>query len=262
LYAQFDVMYSCARLLLIMQILPAIVFSQVKDDSVSVNHSKNFLSPRHYPEDSTFSILANISTVFYTANDSKIDNFLVKYGYNAPQKIPLGVNIELAAVPFESKMTFTISGSTIVSKQDIVTAEFKIGAYRRFFEREHFWISAGLGLGTHGSRIILDGNMPPHFDSLAAQYGKQLALRTTGFVVEPGVRFFWYPLQTRRFQLGIFANPAYDFSFNTRWKLGYYNDSRQSSSFKDISKNSDVQNSHKEFGWALGDGLSFCFKFD
>ena len=255
-------MNCCVRLLVILQILPASLFSQVKSDSTVVDYTNKSHTIRRYKEDSTFSILANISTVFYTANDPTIDNFLVKYGYKAPQKVPVGVNLELAAVPFESRMTFSLSASTIVSTQDIVTAEFKIGAYRRIFERQHFWISTGLGVGTHGSRIILDGQMPPHFDSLAAQYGKQLALRRTGFVIEPAVRFFWYPLETRRFQLGIFANPAYDFSFNTRWKLGYYNSSGQSSTFKDISKNSDVQNSHKEFGWALGDGLSFCFKFD
>jgi hypothetical protein len=255
-------MISCVRWAAFLVFLPATLFSQVKKDSSSANYPATRPFPRKYAEDSTFSLLANISTVFYTAKDPKIDNFLVKYKYKAPPNIPVGVNLELAAVPFESKMTFTLSASTIVSDQSIVTSEFKIGAFRRFFEREHFWISAGLALGTHGSRIILNDSLPPHFDSLANQYGRQLALRSTGFVVEPAVRFFWYPLQTRRFQLGIFANPAYDFSFNTRWKLGYYIDNGHSSTFKDISKNSDVQNSRQQFGWALGDGLSFCFKFD
>ena len=218
--------------------------------------------PAHrYQVDSTFSILFDVSTVFYTAKDSKIDNFLTKYGYTAPQNVPVGINFELAAIPFNSKMMYGLAASTIVSKQDISSTIFKAVAYRQFFERRHFWISGGLGLGIHGSRIFLNGKMPPSFDSLSNLYDRELVLKRNGFEIEPGVRFFWYPIQTRKFQLGLFAATAYDLSFNSRWKLGYYNPSGQFSSFKSLSKRTGVQ-AHHEFGWAFSDGLSFRFKFD
>ncbi|MDR3713154.1 MAG: hypothetical protein P4L51_10095 [Puia sp.] len=272
-------MTSRFRLLLAFWILPAALFSQVRQDTAALTRPLAAVNPKttypappaqtahparlvhRYQEDSTFSILFNISTVFYTARDERIDNFLTKYGYIPQQKVPVGINLELAAIPFNSKMTYSLSASTIISRQDVISSIFKLAAYRRFFEREHFWISAGAGLGTHGSRIILNGRLPPSFDSLAHLYNKELALRRTGFVMEPAVRFFWYPLQTSRFQLGIFGNVAYDFSFNRGWKVGYYNQGGQFSTFKGISKNTNVQ-SHHEFGWAFSDGLSFCFKFD
>src|SRR5580692_12411235 len=153
-------MSSSLRLIILLMFFPAILFSQVKEDSSYSTHSRTINPVHRYREDSTFSILVNLSNVFYTAKDSRINNFLNKYGYIAPQNIPVGVNLELAAIPFESRMTFTLSASTIVSKQDIISSEFKLGAFRRLFEREHFWIAAGLALGSHGSRVILDGNMP------------------------------------------------------------------------------------------------------
>jgi hypothetical protein len=93
------------------------------------------------------------------------------------------------------------------------------------------------------------------------RYHKELVLRRTGIVVEPAARFFWYPLQTSRFQLGLFAGVGYDFSFNRGWKVGYYNPGGGFSTFRGIGKTSDVL-THREFGWALSDGISLCFKFD
>jgi hypothetical protein len=254
-------------LLMLLLILPAALFSQIKQDTGSFDqwktaHPMHTVHPVHrYQVDSTFSILFDVSAVFSTAKDSKIDNFLTKYGYAAPQNIPVGINFELAAIPFDSKMMYCLSGGTIVSRQDIKSTIFKAAAYRQFFERRHFWISGGLGLGIHGSRIFLNGKMPPSFDSVANLYNRELVLKRNGFEIEPGVRFFWYPIQTRKFQLGLFANTAYDLSFNSRWKLGYYNPSGQFSSFKSLSKRTGVQAQH-EFGWAFSDGLSFRFKFD
>ena len=240
-------MTSRLRLLLIPLLLPAALFSQTAKDS-----------PK---KDSTFSILFNISTVFYTAKDARINNFLTKYGYVPPQDIPVGVNLEVAALPFNSKMMYSINMSTVVSRQAIVSSFFKLAAYRSFFERQHFFASAGLGAGLHGSRIVLNGKMPPSFDSLANATNEQLVLRRTGFFLEPGLRTFWYPIHTRRFELGLFANIAYDFAFNHGWKLGYYNNHGQYASFKSLGKTSAVQ-THHEFGWAFSTGLSFRFKFD
>jgi hypothetical protein len=253
-------MNSCFSLSIALLLLPAILFSQVNiHDSLYNQQSPNY--QRKYADDSTFSILFNISAVFSTSKDPKINNFLTKYGYRAPQSVPVGINLELAAVPFNSKMMFSIQGRTIISKQDIVSSNFTIGAYRRFLERKHFWLLGGLGLGTHGDKIVLNGKMPPSFDSLANVYKRLLSLHRTGFLIEPAVRFFWYPVETKKIQIGLFAGAAYDLAFNTRWRLGYYKENGQFTSFKRIGKPTNVQ-TQKEFGWVFADGISFCFKFD
>jgi hypothetical protein len=255
------------RLLMVLLIFPAALFSQAKQDTGSVDHFKSAypvhgVQPVHrYQVDSTFSILVNVSDVFYTANNSKIDNFLSKYGYRAPQEVPVGINFELAAIPFNSKMMYSLVASTIVSRQDISTTTFKAAAYRQIFERRYFWLSGGMGMGIRDSRIFLNGRIPPSFDSLANLYHRELVLKRSGFLVEPELRFFWYPLQCRKFQLGLFAGTAYYWSFNSRWKLGYYNPSGQFSSFKSLSKKTGVQ-TYKEYGLAFSDGLSFRFKLD
>ncbi|MBS1918493.1 MAG: hypothetical protein JST87_19675 [Bacteroidetes bacterium] len=238
-------------------LLSVLVFAQPNNDSLY--RSSNSL--HKYEDDSTFSVLFNISTVFTTAKDPKINNFLTKYGYHPPQNIPVGINLEIATIPFNSKMMYSLQGGTIISTQDIVSAHFTLGAYRRFVERKHFWFLAGLGLGTHGDRVVLDGNMPESFDSLAKAYNKLLSLHRTGFLVEPAARFFWNPIQTKKIQLGLFAGTAYDFGFNTKWKLGYFKENGQFTSFKRIRNTTNVQ-TQKEFGWAFTDGISFCFKFD
>ncbi len=241
--------------------LPAILFSQnsYKKDSVYIHHSDK--RPHIYQDDSTFSILFNASNTFYTAKDLRINNFLTKYGYTPQQIIPVGINLEIAAIPFNTKMMYSLKAGTIISRQDIITSNFTLGAYRRIFETKKIWILAGAGLGKHGDRIALNGNVPPDIDSLAHQYEKILSLHRTGFLAEPAVRFFWYPIQTKKFQLGLFATAAYDFAFNTQWKLGYYNQNGQFTSFKRIRRPTNVQTEH-ELGWALSDGISFCFKFD
>ncbi len=254
-------MNSRFTLFMVLLLPPAILFSQSKNDTGSVYYQQLPYQPHKYQDDSTFSILFNISSVFITSHDSKIDNWLTKYGYRPPQNIPVGINIELAAIPFNSKMMFSLNGGTIVSRQDIITSNFTIGVYRRFFERKNFWVLAGAGLGKHGDRVVLNGQMPPSFDSIANQYNKELSLHRTGFLIEPAARFFWYPIQTRKIQFGLFANAAYDLSFNTRWDLGYYNQNGQFTSFKRIRKPTDVQ-TQREFGWAFSGGLSFCFKLN
>jgi hypothetical protein len=239
---------------------PAILFSQINSDSSTVYSS----APAHILRikgDSAFSILFNTSTAFYTSKDSRINNFLDKYGYMAPQNIPVGIRFELAVVPSQSKMMYSINAATIVSKQDIVTADFSLGAYHRFFETKNFRVLAGMALGAHYDRIVLSGNLPPSFDSLAQQYDRTLSLHRAGLIVEPAAKIFWYPLQTKNFQLGLFAGIGYDVDFNSRWKLGYYNQNGSFTTFKKIKKPTNVRTKY-EYGWVLSAGLSACFKFD
>jgi hypothetical protein len=253
-------MTRCLGSVMLLLILPSILFAQLKNDSAELYR----LQPNQihrYQDDSTFSILFNLSNVFFTARDPKINNFLTKYGYIPQQNVPVGINLELAAVPFDSKMMFVLNGGTIVSRQSIVTSNFTLGAYRRFFERKSIWLMGGLGIGAHGDRIALSGEIPPNFDSLQRVYNRLLSLHHSGFLVEPAARFYWYPYRTKRLQIGLFAAAAYDFAFDSKWKLGYYNQNGQFTSFKKIGKTSSVP-TQQQFGWAFSDGVSFIFKFE
>ena len=64
---------------------------------------------------SLFSFMFNISTVYYTAQDEKINNFLAKYGYVQPQQIPIGLRFELAGMPVGGKMVYSLNAGTIIS---------------------------------------------------------------------------------------------------------------------------------------------------
>lgn len=247
--------------LLVFVLSPVILFSQINGDTSGVYNNIPAHLSHKYKDDSAFSILFNASTIFYTAKDSRIKNFLDKYGYTAPKDIPMGIRFELAVVPSQSKMMYSINAATVVSKQDIVTADFSLGAYRRFFERKNFWVLGGIALGAHYDRIVLNGNLPPSFDSLAKQYDRTLSLHRVGFIAEPSAKIFWYPLQTKNFQLGLVAGIGYDLDFNSRWKLGYYNQNGSFTTFRKIKKTTNVLTLH-EYGWALSAGLSACFKLN
>ncbi len=241
--------------------MPVILFAQIgKDTSMPSNdQTSSHLAYKHH-RDSTFSLLFNASTVFYTAKDSRINSFLNKYGYTPPQDVPMGIRFEIAVVPAESKMMYSINAATVVSRQSIVTADFSIGAYRRFLEGKNFSVLGGLALGLHYDRIVLNGNLPPSFDSIADLYDKTLSLHRTGFVAEPAIKFFWYPLQWPKFKLGMFAGVGYDFDFNSQWKLGYYNKNGTYTTFHRIHGSTDVK-THHEYGFAFNAGLTACFKF-
>jgi hypothetical protein len=239
---------------------PCILFSQNNSDTAGFDNNPANLSHR-YKDDSAFLILFNTSTVFFTAKDSRIKNFLGKYGYTPPKDIPMGIQFELAVVPSKSKMMYRVNAATIVSKQDIVTADFSLGAYRRFFETKNLWVLAGIAFGVHYDRIVLNKGLPPSFDSLANQYDRTLSLHRVGFITEPSAKIFWYPLQTNNFQLGLFAGIGYDLDFNSKWKLGYYNQNGSYTTFKKIKKTTNVLTLH-EYGWVLSAAISACFKFD
>jgi hypothetical protein len=220
---------------------PVIVLSQSKRDSTIVP---------------AYSLMFNISTIFYTAKDTRINNFLRKYNYTQPQDVPVGLRFEIAAIPSGGKMLYGINAGTIISNQDIVTADISIGAYRRFFETKNFWILAGISIGEHFDRIVLNGELPPSFDSLSKKYNTTLSLHRDGVIIEPATKFFWYPFKTKKTQLGLFTGVYYDFDFNSRWRIGYYPEN--SMTFKNLRKPTSVATVH-EFGWVFSSGLSICF---
>jgi hypothetical protein len=204
----------------------------------------------------SYSLMFNVSTTFYTARDTRINSFLTKYNYTKPQDVPIGLRFEIALMPSGGKMVYSINAGTIISNQDIVTADISLGAYYRFFETKNFWILAGLSVGEHFDRIVLNGELPPSFDSLSQKYNTTLSLHRDGIIVEPATKFFWYPFKTKKSQLGLFAGVYYDFDFNSRWRVGYYPEN--SMTFKNLRKPTDVATVH-EFGWVFSSGLSICF---
>jgi hypothetical protein len=243
--------------ILVLVLMPAILFSQNKVDTVSDHISGNGpeLNKHGDPADHAFVFMFNASTVFYTTKDPRINKFLSKYGYVPPQNIPMGLRIEFAGMPSGGKMIYSLNAGTIVSKQDISTADLLLGVYRRFFETKKLWILAGLALGEHFDRIVLTGNMPPSLDSLAKKYNTTLSLRRNGFIAEPAIKIFWYPLKTKKYQLGIFTGIYYDLDFNSRWRVGY--DPNNDNSFKNLRKPTSVS-TEEEFGWVFSTGISIC----
>ena len=244
--------------ILVFVLTPGILFSQIKTDTVSVHNTRNSpeFNKRIDHADHVFTFMFNASTIFYTTKDQRINKFLSKYGYSQPRDVPMGLRLELAGMPFGGKMIYSINAGTIVSKQDISTADLLLGVYRRFFETKKLWFLAGIALGEHFDRIVLNGNLPASFDSLAKKYNTTLSLHRTGFIVEPAIKIFWYPVQTKKFQLGIFTGIYYDLDFNSRWRVGYY--PHNGNTFKNLRRPTNV-GTVQEFGWVFSSGFSVCF---
>jgi hypothetical protein len=230
-------------LVMIFVLAPAVLFSQTKVEKA--DHA-----------DSSYLVMFNVSTLYYAPKDLNINKFLSKYGYEQPRNIPIGLRIELAVMPSGGKMIYGLNLGTIISRQDITTADISIGVYRRFFETNHIRLLGGLSLGEHFDRIVLNGKLPPALDSLSKKYNATLSLHRTGLIVEPAVKVFWYPVKTKKYQLGLFAGVYYDLDFNSRWRVGYYPHNGQS--FKNLRKPSSVS-TVREFGWVFSSGLSVCF---
>ena len=94
-------------------------------------------------------------------------------------------------------MIYSINAGTIISQQAITTADISLGVYRRIFQTNKFWLVTGLSVGEHFDRILLNGRMPPTLDSLSEKYNTTLSLHRTGLIVEPAVKFFWFPLKEK-----------------------------------------------------------------
>jgi hypothetical protein len=228
-------------LILFFVLLPCILLAQTKEDSTPA---------------SSYALMFNVSTVFYTAQDPRINNFMDKYGYIKPQDIPTGLRFEIAGMPLGGKMIYGINAGTVISKQDIITADLSLGVYRRLLESKNFWLLAGIAVGEHFDRIVLNKTLPPLFDSLSKKYDATLSMHRNGVIVEPAVKLFWYPLKTKKVQIGLFTGIYYDFDFNSRWRVGYYPEN--DATFKNLRKPTSVATIH-EFGWVFSSGLSVCF---
>ncbi len=222
-------------------LVPAIVFSQEK----KADHA-----------DSSYVVMFNISSLFFGPMDMKINKFLSSYGYVQQASIPVGLRLDLAVMPIGHKMIYSINGGTIVSRQDIKTADLSIGVYRRFFQTNHIWLVGGLSVGGHFDRIVLNGRLPPSLDSLSKKYNATLSLHRSGLIAEPAVKIFWFPLKTKRYQMGINAGVNYDLDFNSHWRVGYY--PKSGHLFKNLRKQTSVSTVH-EYGWVLSTGISVCF---
>ena len=244
--------------LLALALSPAFLFSQTNTDTGAVHTNHPDANPAYtmYYADSAFNFMFNASSTFYDLQDPRINKFLSKYGYITPQNIPLGLRLELAVMPSGKKMLYSINASTIISPQDIVSADLSLGIYRRFFETQKLWILAGLALGEHFDRVDLNGSLPPLLDSLAKEYNANLSLHRTGLIVEPGTKIFWFPVQTKRFQFGLTAGIYYDFDFNSKWRIGYY--PQNHASFKNLRRPTHVS-TFQEFGWVFSTGLTMVF---
>ncbi len=227
--------------ILVLVLIPCVLSAQTRQDSTSAH---------------SYALMFNISSVFYTAQDPRIDNFMDKYGYEKPQDIPMGLRFEIAGMPLGGKMIYSINAGTIISKQDIITADLSLGIYRRFLESKNFWLIGGIAVGEHFDRIVLNKMLPPLFDSLAKKYDATLSMHRDGVIVEPATKFFWYPIKNPKFQVGLFTGIYYDFDFNSRWRVGYYPEN--DATFKNLRKPTSVATVH-EFSWVFSSGLSVSF---
>jgi hypothetical protein len=201
-------------------------------------------------------LMLNLSSLFYDVSDLNIDRFLTKYKYTHPCSTPVGLRLELLGIPLGGRMIYGINAGTIVSRQDIATADISLAIFYRLLNKKHIWILSGLSVGEHFDRIVLTGLKPASLDSVAEIYKTNLSLHRNGLILEPSAKVFWFPLKTGKYQVGLFTGIYYDFDFNSHWRVGYY--PHNGHSFKNLKKPSTVGTS-REFGWVFSMGLSFCF---
>ncbi|HEX9514435.1 MAG TPA: hypothetical protein VF939_28275 [Puia sp.] len=211
------------------------------------------------PKDSAFSLFINSSISFTHANDPHLNRWLTKYGYPGESHVPASLNVEIAAIPVASRLMYSLKLSTIVTGKNLSSFNLLAGLYEALIKNRQFLLLAGLGAGYHRDIITLNGNLPPDYRQLASQYNRQLSLRRAGLFVEPAIRAFWFPISYRGWQLGLFGGLGYDMDFNSKWSLGYYDNSHGAyNHFKKLKKPSDQQKV-SEYGLAYNGGLSLHF---
>lgn len=208
------------------------------------------------PADSTFSLLFNGGLSFTHANDPHINRWLTKYGYPTEPHVPSSLHFEISAMPVRSRLMYDIRVSTINSGKNLTSFNLLAGLYAALVKEHNFLLLAGAGIGFHRDIISLNGDMPPEYRQLADQYHKPLGLRRGGLIIEPVLRAFWYPVHIHNVQLGLFASVGADIDFNSRWRLGYFDNSQgRSSHFKRLIKPAD-QRRVSEYGLAYNAGLT------
>jgi hypothetical protein len=203
-----------------------------------------------------FSLFVNSSIGFSHANDPHINRWLKKYGYPGEPHTPASINFELAAIPVSRQLMMSLKVSAITSGNNLVSFNILGGLYKSIFRKRGWLLLAGLGAGYHNDIIELNGNMPQEYRDLSILYNRQLSLRRTGLFLEPALRAFWYPLHLHSLQVGLFSSIGYDLDFNSRWRLGYFdNNSGRYNHFKKLRKPDDQQKV-SERGIAFNAGLS------
>lgn len=206
--------------------------------------------------DSSFSLLINSSLSFTHANDPHINRWLEKYGYPAEPHVPSSLNFEVAAIPAASRYLYSIKLSIINSGKNLSSFNILGGLYTALVKNTHFLLYLGAGAGYHDDIITLNGDMPADYKQLAAQVHSPLALRRTGLFVEPALRAFWFPVSFHTVQLGLYGGLGYDLDFNSRWRLGYYdNNHGKYNHFRKLNKPAD-QMRVSEYGLSYNAGIS------
>ncbi|HEY4209646.1 MAG TPA: hypothetical protein VGM31_22625 [Puia sp.] len=225
--------------------------------------------------DSTFSLMFNGGLSFTHANDPHINRWLAKYGYPTEPHVPSSLHFELSAIPVNSRQLYSIRVSSINSGENLSSFNLLIGLYHALIKQKSFLLFAGGGIGIHRDIIALDGNMPDEYKQLAARYNKPMGLRRGGLILEPSMRALWCPLHlsfdrpggstsegqghARRtfLQIGLFGGLGMDMDFNSRWRLGYFDNSRgKYSNFRRLIKPTD-QKRVSEYGLAYNIGICF-----
>ena len=206
--------------------------------------------------DSSFSLLFNSSLGYTHANDPHINRWLEKYGYPAEPHVPSSLNFEIAAIPAASRLLYSIRLSTINSGNNLSSLNILAGLYTALVKKKSFQLWIGSGAGYHDDIITLNGNMPAEYAMLAAQVHGPLALRRTGLIIEPALRASWFPISYHNVQLGISGGLGYDLDFNSRWRLGYYdNNHGEYNHFRKLQKPGD-QLRVSEYGLSYNAGIS------
>lgn len=207
--------------------------------------------------DSSFSLYFNSGLSFSHANDPHINRWLKTYGYPTEPHVPTSIDLELAAMPANSRVLYAIKVSTINTGGNFSSYDAMLGAYSAIIKHRSLLFFAGGMAGLHGDIITLDGTIPPEYKQMAASHPEPLALRRRGLVLDPGVRLFWYPVNIHTVQLGFYGGLGCDMDFNSRWRLGYYsNDHGKYSHFRGLGKPTD-QKRVSEYGLSYSAGLSF-----
>jgi len=210
-------------------------------------------------QDSVFSLLINSSISFTHANDPHMNRWLTKYGYPGESHVPASVNVEVAAMPVASRLMYSVKLSTIITGKNLSSFNLLAGLYYAMIKSRNFLLLAGVGAGYHRDIISLNGNLPSEYRQLASQYNRQLSLRRAGLFVEPAIRAFWFPVSVHGWQLGLFGGLGCDMDFNSRWRLGYYDNKHGAyNHFINLTKPSD-QKRVSEYGVAYNAGLSLHF---
>jgi hypothetical protein len=207
--------------------------------------------------DSTFSLLFNGGLSFTHANDPHINRWLARYGYPTEPHVPSSLHFEISAMPVNSRQMYVVRVSTINSGKNLTSFNLLIGMYTALVKDRSFLLLIGAGLGFHRDIVALNGDMPPEYKQLATRYNKPLGLRRGGFIMEPALRAFWFPIRINKLQLGFFASAGIDMDFNSQWRLGFFDNSQgRSSRFKRLIKPTDQQRV-SEYGLAYNAGLTF-----